>query len=83
MNLILTKRNSHKNPLGALELAIGQGGNEIGGIVNSCLKGQKRMENLKFYQNTKDLPVQCSVCLRLLVSSAHNLVAQLYHKESF
>ena len=35
VNLVLTKRNSDMNPLGAVELAIGGGGNKIEGIVIS------------------------------------------------
>ena len=43
VNLVLTKRSSDMDPLGAVELAIGGGGDEIGGfdgerwnIIQSC-----------------------------------------------
>ena len=74
------KRTSRKNPLGALELAIGRGGNEIGGIVNSCLRGQKRIETWNFIKIQKiyQCSVQCALDCWLAVRTTwlHNCITR-------
>ena len=45
VNLVLIKGSSDIDPLGAVELAIGGGGNEIGGIVNSPFEKLRKVQH--------------------------------------